>query len=173
MFDNGMDVLTEPEEITEDGWKIENDQMADWAVKKIQSAKAEQDRWTRYYNGLIDKVSKNTENTVSFMTARLAEYFQTVPHKETKTMEKYPLPSGDLIMKKPKEVFIHDDGTLLEWLKKNGFSELVKVKESPDWAGVKKRLTVDPNGVVCDSETGLVCDVVTVGTDDGGFEVKA
>lgn len=172
MFDDGMEILTEPEKITEDGWKIENDQMADWAVKKIQSAKAELDRWTRYYNGLIENISKSTESTVSFMTARLREYFDKVPHKETKTTEKYPLPSGELILKKPKTVLAHDDVTLLEWLKKNGFSEFVKVTEKPDWAGIKKRLIEDSNGVICDSETGLVCDVVKSEMSEPDFEVR-
>lgn len=153
-------------------WQIENDQDADWAVKKIQSAKAELDRWTRYYTGLIDKVSNSTENTVSFMTARLREYFDKVPHKETKTTEKYPLPSGELILKKPKAVWNHDDETLLDWMKKNGFSEFVKVTEKPDWAGFKKRLTEDSNGVICDSETGLVCDVVKSEMSEPNFEVR-
>ena len=153
-------------------WHIENDQDADWAVQKIQKAKAELDRWRRYYGGLIEKVESNTERTVEFFTERLKEYFDTVPHKETKTTEKYPLPSGDLILKKPKTVWNHDDGELLDWLKKNGFSEFVKVTEKPDWAGFKKRLTEGSDGVICESETGLVCDVVKSEMSDPDFEVK-
>lgn len=153
-------------------WHIKNDQDADWAVQKIQKAKAEFDRWRRYYEGLIEKVESNTERTVEFFTERLKEYFDTVPHKETKTTEKYPLPSGDLILKKPKTVWNHDDGELLDWLKKHFFYEFIKVTEKPDWAGFKKRLTEDSNGVICESETGLVCDVVKSELSDPGFEVK-
>lgn len=154
-------------------WHIENDQDADWAVRKIQKAKDELERWRQYYNGMIEKVENDTARTVGFFTGKLAEYFATVPHTETKTTEKYPLPSGELILKKPKTVLTHDDVTLLEWLKKNGFSEFVKVSEKPDWSGFKKRLTEDSNGVICDSETGLVCDVVKAEMNDPTFEVKA
>jgi len=176
MSDFELEVLNEEKneggQVAE-GWKIENDQQADWAVKKIKDSKADLERWEQYYTNMIEKVRMNTQNTVDFMTAKLAEFFQTVPHKETKTMEKYPLPSGDLVYSKPKEVYAHDDDTLLNWLKENGLSELVKVKEKPDWAGFKKRLVKGSDGVLCDSETGLVCDVVTCEIDQGGFEVKA
>lgn len=153
-------------------WRIKNDQDADWAVRKILDAKAELDRWRRYYTGLIEKVESDTERTVSFFTGKLNDYFSTVPHKETKTTEKYPLPSGELILKKPKAVWNHDDETLLDWMKKNGFSEFVKVTEKPDWSGFKKRLVEGSDGVICDSETGLVCDAVKSEMSDPVFEVK-
>lgn len=153
-------------------WSIENDQEADWAIRKINEATAEFERWKIYYTSMIDKAQKRAERTRSFMLDKLRQYFETVPHKETKTMEKYPLPSGELVLKKPKAVWNHDDAQLLEWLKKNGFSEFVKVTEKPDWAGFKKRLVEDSSGIICDSETGLVCDVVTSAEDPGGFDVK-
>ena len=153
-------------------WSIENDQDADWAIRKIQTAKAELERWRVYYCDLIEKMEDKTDRTVAFFTERLRDYFGRVPHKETKTTEKYPLPSGELILKKPKKVFNHNDSELLDWLKKNGFSEFVKVTEKPDWAGFKKRLTEDSNGIVCDSDTGLVCDVVKPEISDPEFEVK-
>lgn len=166
------------EEVSEDEtgpalqWVIENDQEADWAIKKIKEAQAEADRWREYYNAMTAKVEEKSEQTKSFMMARLREYFDKVPHKDTKTTEKYPLPSGDLIFKKPKKVFNHDDSVLLNWLKENGFFEFVKVTEKPDWAGFKKRLTEDSNGIICDSETGLVCDAVTSEMSEPDFEVK-
>lgn len=156
---------------TEESWTIENDQQAEWAIGKIKAAQADLDKWQRYYTAMIDGVKVRTEQTVSYMTEKLSEYFQTVPHRETKTQEKYSLPSGDLVLKKPKEVWNHDDGELLDWLKKNGFSEFVKVTEKPDWAGFKKRLAEDSNGILCDSETGLVCDVVKVKTTEPEFAV--
>lgn len=153
-------------------WLIEDDHNADWAIKKIKEAQAEADRWRQYYTAMIEKEEKRAERTISFMKAKLREYFDSVPHKETKTTEKYPLPSGELVLKKPKKVFNHDDSVLLNWLKENGFSEFVKVTEKPDWAGFKKRLTEDSNGIICDSETGLVCDAVTSEMSEPDFEVK-
>lgn len=156
----------------EESWTIENDQQAEWAIGKIKAAQADLDKWQRYYTAMIDGVKARTEQTVSYMTEKLSEYFQTVPHRETKTQEKYSLPSGDLVLRKPKTVWVHDDDeALLKWVKENGFSDCVKVTEKVNWAEVKKRLSEDSNGVLCDSETGLVCDVVKVKTTEPEFAV--
>ena len=40
------------------------------------------------------------ENGTSYLTSCLADFFATVPHKETKTTEKYRLLSGTLTFKK-------------------------------------------------------------------------
>ena len=66
----------------------------------------------------------------------LYNYFATVPHRETKTQEKYKLPSGELVLMKEKEDFESDNGVLLQWCKAN-HPELVRVKEEPDWNAVK------------------------------------
>lgn len=152
-------------------WTIEDDQAAEWAVKKIKEARAEAVRWRQYYSEMILKAEESAKRTEDFLTEKLRKYFNKVPHKETKTTEKYPLPSGDLILRKPKTVWNHDDDTLLEWLKENGFSEFVKVTEKPDWAGFKKRLVEGSDGILCDSETGLVCDAVTSEMSDSDFKV--
>ena len=160
----------EPE--AKEGWSITNDQEADWAMKKIRDAEAECDRWTRYYKAMIKQVEDNTAVTRSIMEQKLHDYFMTVPHKETKTQAKYSLPSGDLVVKRPKNVIeIADENKLLEWVKSNGLTECLKVIESVRWAEVKKRLTEDSNGVICDSETGLVCDAVKSVPKDAEFSV--
>jgi hypothetical protein len=144
-----------------EAWTIENDQSADWAMKKIKEAETDFDKWKTFYNSMIDKAERRKDRTVAYMTEKLKQYFETVPHKESKTQEKYSLPSGDLVMKKPKSVWEHeDDEALLEWVKENGFSDCIKVTERVSWSDVKKRLKEDSNGIVCDSETGLVCEAV-------------
>lgn len=151
------------EEIVEgaDGWTIEDDQQAEWAMKKIVEAQAEFDRWKTYYTEALEKVKARTDNTVSFMTAKLCEYFRVVPHKETKTQEKYSLPSGDLVMKKAKRVWEHeDDAALLQWARDNGFSDCIKTVEKVSWSDVKKRLAENADGVIYDMETGVVCEAV-------------
>lgn len=157
---------------TESGWTIQDDQQAEWAIKQIRAAREDLDRWTRFYTTMIERMKSSTDNKVAFMTSKLEEYFRTVPHKESRTQEKYTLPSGDLVLKKSKEVWNHDDNALMQWAKSNGLSEFIKVKESVSWSDIKKRLTVDSNGILCDSETGLVCDGVTVSTEDARFVVN-
>ena len=145
----------------EEGWQIEDDQQAEWAICKVKEAQADFEKWKTYYESMTEKAKDKTEHTVAYMTKKLREYFRQVPHKETKTTEKYSLPSGDLVLRKPKSVWEHnDDEALLEWTKKNGFTDCIKVTEKVNWAELKKRFAENSDGVVYDTETGLVCDAV-------------
>ena len=156
----------------DEAWKIENDQQAEWALKKIHDAKAELAYWAEYYKNQLDALTDRTESTVAFMTMKLGEYFREVPHKETKTKEKYSLPSGDLVLVKPKSVWAHDDVALLEWAKKNGREDCVKTTEKISWADLKKNLAESENGTVYDKETGVVCDGVTATKSAPEFTIE-
>lgn len=157
---------------TSEGWTIEDDQQAEWAMRKIEEAQAEYERWKKYYADSLAKIKAKADNTVNFMTIKLAEYFRTVPHKETKTQEKYALPSGELVLKKAKTVWVHDDEALLPWIKENGIVDCIKVSETVSWSNLKKRLAQTPDGIIYDEATGSVCDAVKVVTTDPEFAVS-
>lgn len=161
------------QQMTESGWKIDSDQSAEWAIQKIKAAQAECDRWERYYQSMAEKVRNSTQHTIDYMSAKLREYFDTVPHKSTKTQDKYSLPSGDLVMKTPKVEYIYDPDELVKWLKDNGLQdEFVKAVEKPIWGEYKKRLDVDDAGAVYDTQTGRICTAVDHRMTDNKFEVK-
>lgn len=153
-------------------WQIENDQQAEWAMSKIAEAESELDRWETFYLGMIEQIRKRTSHTVEILRGKLAEYFETVPHKVTATQEKYSLPSGDLVFKAPRKVWTHDNDQLIRWAKENGMTELIKTTEAIDWQRLKKRLVEAADGVICDQETGLVCEAVTVETSEPEFTVR-
>ena len=75
-----------------------------------------------------------------FLTSCLADFFNTVPHKTTKTTEKYRLLSGTLTLKKGTVKATVDDAKLVPWLRENGYGDLVKVEESAKWGELKKLL---------------------------------
>lgn len=167
-----MEFMQDEAEQEDAVWTIQDDQMAEWAMKKILKAQGEYEEWKNYYAGMLSKIKEKTDNTVNFMTMRLNEYFRTVPHKETKTQEKYSLPSGDLILKKSKSVWVHeDDAALLKWVKDNGLTDCIKVTEKVSWADLKKQLVESVDGVICDKDTGVVCDVVKATTSQPEFVV--
>lgn len=170
--EQGFDVdLVEGNDASE-GWTIEDDSQAEWAMRKIEEAQAEYERWKTYYADSLAKIKAKTDNTVNFMTVKLAEYFRTVPHKETKTQEKYALPSGELILKKAKTIWVHDDEALLPWLKDNGIADCIKVTEAVSWANLKKRLAQTPDGIIYDAATGSVCDAVKAVTTEPEFGIS-
>ena len=96
----GMDMNMFDAEETESAprpvWRITDDGCADWACQKIAEEKAELDRIKALGESQIEKIQQRLdaaqrryENGTRFLTGKLAEYFETVPHKMTKTKHSY------------------------------------------------------------------------------------
>ena len=156
-------------EAMQERFTIDSDQKAEWAIKKIQEARKDRDFWKAYYKDLMDKTEAEYEANVEGLEYMLGEYFKTVPHKKTKTQEAYQLPSGKLILKKQEPEFDRKDELLVPWLKQNA-PEFVKVKESSDWAGLKKTVAVFDGNVV--NENGEIIPGVTVTNRPEKFVVE-
>lgn len=161
-----MDLLEEEQS----GWRCTDDSAAQWAVQKIKEAQADNQRWADFYAEQLEKVKAANQRTIDNLTARLAEYFETVPHKSTKTADKYSLPGADLVLKHQGLEIVHDDDALLPWVKAN-HPDCIKVKESVAWANVKARLSFD-SGVAVDKTTGEVVTGVNLVERPDVFEIK-
>lgn len=153
-----------------DGFHVTDDKAAEWCMKKIREAEADRAMWKAHYEAQMEKVNKAADESVAYFTARLEEYFASVPHKATKTQGSYTLPGGKLILKKQQPKFEVDDDTLVPWLKSNFMAHLVKVKESADWATLKKVVNVSGSGVTTDE--GEVIPGVTVTQRPDVFKVE-
>ena len=161
----------EYEEEQDQGFVITNDQVADWAVRKIVEADKELERMEAWYALQLQQVRDKHEKTVSFFNARLAEYLNKVPAKETKTTVKYALASGDMVLTKEKPDFESvDEEKLLGWCQMNA-PELVKVTMKPSWGEVKKRLVVSGDSVV-DKDTGVIVEGVESVVKPASFKVR-
>lgn len=165
-----MSELMEEQELRED-FRLTDDQQADWALRKIAEADAELTRMTEWYQRQIELAQQKHEERVRYFTGLLQDYFGQVPVKETKTMSKYELPSGRLVMNKAKDDYkAADTEALLSWCIAND-PELVKISTAPKWAEIKKRLvTVD--GKAVDKETGMNVDGVEIEEKPAEFKVK-
>lgn len=134
-------------------FRVTDDDGAEWCFGVIRDANAQIKKWKDFYTDRLEKAVKKQEARIAYMEFLLEGYFRTVPHDETKTQLNYKLPSGKLVLKKPALAMEHDDEQLLPWLREN-IPALVKVKETPDWANLKKHLTivgnqaVDPDGEI-------------------------
>ena len=159
------------EQSGEERFRVENDQQADWCLRKIAEADAELARMQEWYQMQSEAAQKEHDSRVGYFTALLQDYFSTVPVKDTKTMQKYALPSGDLVLNKSKADFVKaDEEKLLKWCADND-PVLIKVVTSPKWADIKKRLTVI-EGKIVDSDTGLFVDGVELEDKPSEFKVK-
>ena len=124
-------------EMMQEAFVIDSDAKAQWALKKIAEARADRDTWVEWYTEKIRQIKEQTDFDTANLEMMLADYFQTVPHKSTKTQESYTLPGGKLILKKQNPEYVRDDKTAIDWLKANGGDAYVKVEEKLDWATLK------------------------------------
>lgn len=160
---------------SEEKFVIDNDKKAEWALEQI---KEKEEECTRLINLALEKIqdlnmqivelNNKCANETGYYKGLLAEYFNTVPHKETKTQESYQLLSGKLVYKKPSVKINHDDEKLIEWLSE---TEYVETKQTIKWGEYKKNLTVQGNDVI-DVETGEVVEACTVEEVPASFEIK-
>ena len=76
--------------------QIQNDDEAEECIKAIRDAEADVVFWKNYYAEALQTIADASQRIIENNTARLEAYFDTLPHKVTKTQESYPLPSGKL-----------------------------------------------------------------------------
>lgn len=166
------------EEMEMTGFIIDDDDKADWALRKIAEAEAEYDRLADLADTRIaelearkDAEATRRDNAVEPLQAALQAYFATVkPSTNTKTQTTYRLLSGTLVQKKAKQTMkVNDTDAFLNWMEANGYHDLIK--RTPQWGVVKRSLQMFDK-VAVDSATGAVVDGVEVVDEPGEFQVK-
>ena len=135
---------------------VDNDQKAEWAARKIREARQDTQKWTEYYERQLSAIRCANEDTEAYFAALLADYFETVPHKTTKTQESYSLPSCKLVLKAQQPEFNRDEAVLCDYLDKKGRDDLVKITRRADWAALKKMLKVMEDGTCVDADGEVV-----------------
>jgi putative cell wall-binding protein len=161
----------------EDGFVINNDHLAEWALKKISEEKAEMQRminvcqtFINEYQMKIGNYQKQFESKTEYLTGQLQLYFETVPHKATKTQEIYKLPSGTLKKKYGTPEFIRDETVLSNYLKDNNMTDYYEEVAKPKWAELKKIITVSGEKVL--TADGEIIEGVTAVPRPDTFEVE-
>lgn len=158
-------------EAKKEGFAITNDQMAQWAIEKIAQAKADTEKWKAHYAEALQKVQAANDETIAFMLDRLESYFDTLPHRKTATQESYALPGGKLVRKAQQPEFVRDEAQMIPWCKANGHGDAVNVKETINWALLKKLGTVQGEALI-DTETGEAIPGVQVFARPDKFTVE-
>ena len=151
-------------EIKSECLKVTSDVEADNLISEIRELESDKARFGMIYKARneqlktdLDRRTDNINKTIEFDKGMLQAYFLTVKPKETKTMSKYKLLSGSLVMKKStKKIEIADKEILMQYARTSA-AEYIKVKEDIDWASMKKVLDIDGTNVV-NTETGEILE---------------
>jgi phage host-nuclease inhibitor protein Gam len=120
-----------------EGFVIDSDRLAVWAIRKIKERRAERDEFISWYQQKIKEITEQTDFDTMKLERMLSDYFATVKHRKTKTTEVYDLPEGKLVLKVQNPEFKRDDKTVIDWLKKNNMTNFVKTKEELAWSDLK------------------------------------
>ena len=151
---------------------VDDDQKAEWCIGKIREAQAEKEKWKNFYVSRLEKVYSEQDATIERMRYYLEQYFNKVPHKETKTQQSYELPSAKLVVKRLGPKYERDDQIIIEWLYGNSTDpgRYLNLKETLNWAELKKVLNRCGNEMATDD--GEVVPGITVTDQPEGFRVE-
>lgn len=163
--------------ITE-GFVIDNDTKANWALKKIREATAEADRLKAIITAEREElktkeaeIDDRLKSETGYLKGMLLSYFGNVEHKKTKTQESYKLLDGSLVYKLPvRKIIQPDDAELIKYLEETA-PMLVTTVKKPAWGEFKKNLTLTDDGVF-DSTTGEKLDFIKTEESEASFDVK-
>ena len=148
-----------------------DDASAEYLLQRIREANAQFDRMEAWYAHQLNKAMEIRDRTIAWAERSLRAYLDMVPAKKTKTQMSYELPGGKLILKQQAPEYDRNDEALLPWMKQNGYESLVKVKESVNWAELKKTLTETPDGTGMMTTDGEVVPGIKVEQREPKFSV--
>ena len=167
----------EEEEEIRPAFVVDDDTKAEWCIRKIREKNQELATWKDHYEKLFAAVEKKINEDLDYFNMQLEIYLRRQIEagfaKKTKTQENYALPSGKLVLKKQEPEYERDNDKIIAWLKENKMTELVKVKEEPNWQELKKKL-VYMDGHMATAEDGEIVPGIkaTKRPDKFAVEVK-
>lgn len=158
---------------------IDDDNKADWAIRKIDEEKQEYDRirdlaeeQTARIEQKVEAAERRFNQRTSYLRSLLGSYFMQVPHRKTKTQESYRLLSGSLILKLPKIKPVYEESELVEYLKESGMPDYIKTEEKARWGEFKKLLDLSAGAYPIIKDTGEVVDCIRLEETPAEFKVE-
>jgi len=154
-----------------DRFVIDDDNKAEWALKKINEAKNEIEKISSFAEREITRVEdwekKQKDkyvDSIDYFTSLLAEY----AYKND--VKSHSLPSGRIRFRKQQPKWSVDNEKAIKSFKEIGRDDLIRVKEEPVMKDIKKSFSV-VNGKAVDEETGQVIEGINIEDRKDKFEV--
>ena len=171
-----QDFLDEKEQIAQDRFKVDTDEKANWSLRKIKQFQDEQkennslaETEIEKINSWADSENEKAQRSIDYFQGLLA-YYALKQREADPKFKKLELPNGKIKFTKQQPKFNYDDDVLINYLKKSERTDLIKVKETPDRATVKKIFTLQGEKLV-DAETGEFVEGVTIEHREDKFSV--
>ena len=160
-----------------EAFKVTNEGQANWALRKIKQLQEEKKKNEQIAEDEINKikswldhVNKDADDSIEYFKSLLAEYAMKQRENDPK-FKSIKLPNGRIRFVKQRPKWVYDDKLLLKSLKEQDAEELIRVKEEPNKAAIKKLFVVQ-NGKLINPGTGEVIEGVEVVERGEKFEVN-
>lgn len=148
-------------------FKITDSSSLSWVMRKLVSIEKKKAEINALADEEIRRIEEWRKRELSgfkgdeeYFTSLIEGYAWQQRHTDPE-FKKASTPYGTVKFRKLPAKWNYDEEKLLESLKSAGLTELIRVKEEPDKATLKKRAQVQ-NGQVIDPETGAIIEGVTV-----------
>ena len=173
----------EVESQKEDYFVIDNDQKANWALRKIRHLKNKKDENEEFAETEIEAIQKEIDEVNSWLELENSSLSKDIEYLELKLkyyaldlkddapeLKTHKLPFGQLQFRKQGKKWEYDNDKLLKFAEKN-LKNAVKVKKRVDKRKLKQKIKVVGDKAVV-SDTGEVIEGIKVIERGEKFKVK-
>lgn len=174
---NLHEYLDDEQQVNDDGFKVDNEKKASWALRKINQLQKEIEANNEMADEEIHKVeqwrtkqNKQAIDSIEHLTSLLNGYAITQKEQDPKFTSS-STPNGRYGFRKQQPEWIYDEETLLEHLDKEGKKELIRVKREVNKSEVKKKYEVTGENVV-DPSTGEIVKGIKINHREDNFYVR-
>lgn len=171
-----QEYLDQQEQVNE-GFKVEDDQQANWCLRKIKDITQQIQNNSELAQAEIEKIEsweqqekEKLQQSIDYFQGLLAQY-AVKKREEDPKFKSQKLPHGRIKFVKQQPKWNYDDNKLLETLKQNNLTDFIKIKEQPDKAQIKKAFEV-AKGKVINPDTGEFVEGITVEEREESFKVE-
>ncbi|GEN87212.1 host-nuclease inhibitor Gam family protein [Oceanobacillus sojae] len=169
--------LEEQEQTERETFVVDTDEKANWALRKIKQAQQKQEEASALAADEQEKIEawyqsekEKAQRDIDYFQGLLA-YYAIKKREEDPKFKSQKLPNGRIKFVKKQPKLNYDDKAIVEYLKNNERTDLIRVKEEPSISDIKKEFVINEDKLI-DPDTGEVIDGVTVEHLEDEFKVE-
>jgi len=167
----------------DDYFVIDNDQKANWALRKIRHLKQKKKENKEFaeteikaiqkeideVNEWLESENESLDNDIEYMEGLLRVYAEQLK-KDDLELKTHKLPFGQLQFRKQRDKWKYDNDKLLEFAEKS-LQDTIKIKKQVDKRKLKKKIRIVGSKAVV-ADTGEVVGGIVVTERGEKFKVK-